>query len=71
MGEHFEGAIGKSLVAQNELECKQRHEHGEMFRELARLRDEQVRSLELDLKRQMERAVSEVLYKMDTGNISF
>ena len=38
-----------------------------MFRELARLRDEQVKSLELDLKRQMERAVNDVLSKMDTG----
>ncbi len=61
------GAVGKSLVAQNELECRQRHEHGEMFRELARLREEQVKNLEADLKTQMERSVRDVLHRMDSG----
>ena len=65
--DNFGGAIGQSLVAQNELECRQRHEHGEMFRELARLREEQVKSLEIDLKRQMERMVNDLLYKLDSG----
>ncbi len=65
--ENFEESVGKSLVAQNELECKQRHEHGEMFRELARLRDEQVKSLEADLKGQMEMSVGDVLRQLDEG----
>lgn len=59
----------KSLVAQNELECKQRVEHGEMFRELARKREEQIQELEGDLKRQMEKAVNDLLYQMDTGTV--
>ena len=57
----------KRFIKQNELELRQRHEHGEMFRDFERSREEEMRNLEDDLRRQMDKAVKEVIRNMDQG----
>ena len=59
--------LSQSFMAQNELELRQRHEHSEMLQELTRMREQQIRLVESDIKERMERAVQDLLKQMEKG----
>ena len=58
----------QSFIAQNELELRQRQEHSEMMRDVTRMREQQVLYIENDIKEKMERAMQELLYKIEKGD---
>lgn len=61
----------QSFIAQNELELRQRQEHSEMLTELTRMREQQIRLVEADIKDRMERAVQDLLNQIEKGKTEF
>ena len=59
------------FIAQNQLELRQRHEHGQMFRNFDKHRDEEIAGLEGEINKQLGKAVNKLFHHIDSGQFKW